>query len=94
MHRANRIIDLWLSYRQRFQDARHSVLTLKLLDEIVAIPVITYRKAEQILKVTPRAARQNVDKLVDAGLVEEVTNRERNKIFVASEIIAILEADR
>jgi Fic family protein len=94
MHRANRIIDLWLSYRQRFQDARHSVLTLKLLDEIVAIPVITYRKAEQILKVTPRAARQNVDKLVDAGLVEEVTNRGRNKIFVASEIIAILEADR
>jgi Fic family protein len=65
-----------------------------LLDEIVAIPVITYRKAVQILKVTPRAARQNFDKLVDAGLVEEVTNRGRNKIFVASEIIAILEADR
>lgn len=65
-----------------------------LCDTKVSLAVITYRKAEQILAVTPRAARQNVDKLVESGLVREVTNRERNKIFLASEIVAILEAEQ
>lgn len=92
--RAKKIVDLWLEYRQRFQNERQSVSMLRLLDEIIAVPVITYRKAEQILAVTPRAARQNVDKLVESGLVREVTNRERNKIFLASEIVAILEAEQ
>lgn len=91
IRRANKVIDLWLSYRQRLQDQRNSVSTLKLLDEIVAVPVMTYRKAELILGVTPRAARQNVDKLVEHGLLGEVTNRERYKIFLASEIIEILD---
>jgi Fic family protein len=91
--RAHLIIDLWTIYRRRFQGERQSVSVLKLLDEIIAIPVITYRKAESILNVTPRAARQNIDKLVESGLLREVTNRERNKIFVATEIISILEAE-
>jgi len=89
--RANNVIDLWLSYRQRLQNERQSISTLRLLDEIVAVPVITYKKAERVLEVTPRAARQNVDKLVEVGLLREVTQRERYKIFLASEIITILE---
>lgn len=89
--RASLVINLWLSYRQRIQSERHSVLTLSLLDAIVAIPVITYRKAEMILGVSPRSARQNLDKLVDLGLLREVTNRARYKIFISSEIIKILE---
>lgn len=91
INRANKVIDLWLSYRQRLQDERQSVSMLKLLDEIVAVPVINYRRAETILSVTSRAARQNVDKLVEVGLLKEVTQRERYKIFVAPEIISILE---
>ncbi len=89
--RANKVIDLWLSYRQRLQNERQSISTLKLLDEIVAIPVINYRKAEKVLGVTSRAARQNVDKLVEIGLLREVTQRERYKIFVAPEIFSILD---
>ena len=91
--RANKVVDLWLSYRQRLQNERQSVSTLKLLDEIVAVPVVNYRKAEKILDVTPRAARQNVDKLVEIGLLKEVTQRERYKLFIAPEIISILEEE-
>jgi hypothetical protein len=67
--------------------------TLTLLDEIVAVPIITYKRAEQILNVTPRAARQNVDKLVESGLLREISGCERYKMFLASEIIAILEEE-
>jgi len=91
VRRANKVNDLWLSYRRKLQNERQSVSTLKLLDEIIAVPVITYKKAETILKVTPRAARQNIDKLVESGLLKEVTQRERYKIFLAPEIIEILE---
>lgn len=47
---------------------------------------MTYQKAESILGVSPRAARQNVDELVETGLLKEVTERERSKIF--PEIVA------
>lgn len=89
--RANLVIDLWTNYRQKLQNERHSVSTLTLLDEIIKTPVMTYTKAQNILGVTNRAARQNVDKLVEVGLLKEVTERERYKIFVATEIISILE---
>jgi Fic family protein len=89
--RANSVIDLWTDYRQKLQNERHSVSTLTLLDEIIKNPVMTYKKAENVLGFTNRAARQNVDKLVEIGLLQEVTERERYKIFVAPEIISILE---
>jgi Fic family protein len=91
IQRANLLNDLWLAYRKKLQDERQSVSTLKLLDEIVAVPVITYKRAETILGVTHRAAIQNINKLVEMGLLREVTNRERYKVFIASEIITILE---
>jgi Fic family protein len=89
--RANSVIDLWTHYRQELQNERHSVSTLTLLDEIIKNPVMTYKKAENVLGFTNRAARQNVDKLVKIGLLQEITEKERYKIFVASEIIVILE---
>lgn len=89
--RANSVIGLWTDYRRRLQDERLSVSTLTLLDEIIKNPVMTYKKAENVLGFTNRAARQNVDKLVEIGLLKEITERERYKIFVAPEIIAVLE---
>lgn len=89
--RANAVIDLWTKYRQKLQNERHSVSTLTLLDEIIKTPVMTYPKAQKILGVTNRAARQNIDKLVEIGLLREITERERYKIFVSTEIISILE---
>lgn len=91
MIRANAVIDLWTNYRQKIQSERHSISTLTLLDEIIKTPVMTYPKAQNVLGVTNRAARQNVDKLVEIGLLREITERERYKIFVATEIISILE---
>jgi Fic family protein len=75
--RANAVIDLWTKYRQKLQSGRHSILTLTLLDEIIKTPVMTYPKAQKVLGVTNRAARQNVDKLVEIGLLREITERER-----------------
>lgn len=91
VRRAHKLHNLWASYRQRLQKARQPGSALYLIDELIALPVTTYRIAEGLLNVTPRAARQNVDKLVEVGILREVTQRRRYKIFVASEIISLLD---
>lgn len=92
--RARQLQDLWQQYRARLQAARTSALTLRLVDNLMEVPVITYRRAEQLLEVTPRAAIQNVGKLVDAGILKEVSGRQRGQVFVASEIITLFESEK
>jgi hypothetical protein len=46
--------------------------------------------AEEILGITFRAASLNVQKLVDANILQEITGRERNRVFVAQEILSLL----
>ncbi len=41
---------------------------------------------------TWRAAQQNVEKLVRAGIVEEVTGQARNRAYLARQIVTMLEA--
>lgn len=89
--RSSRLLDLWQEYRNRLQSARSSVFTLRLIDELISYPVTTYMQAARLLKVTPRAARLNVEKQVEAGILTEITGRQRNRIYAAQEIIDILE---
>jgi hypothetical protein len=42
--------------------------------------------------VTQRSAQLNVEKIVAAGILKEATGRQRNRIFIAPEIIRIIEA--
>ncbi len=92
--RANRLLDLWQDYRQKVQATRASASPLILLDSLISRPVITYGMAASLLSVTPRAARQNVDKLVELGIIEEITERRRYRVFAAREIIRILDENK
>ena len=90
--KSSRLLDLWQQYRQRLQSGRASALGLRLVDELFAAPVITYGGAANLLGVTQRAARLNVEKLIEIGILKEASGRRRNRIFAATEIIGILEA--
>ncbi|MGE0133154.1 MAG: Fic family protein [Blastocatellales bacterium] len=90
--RAKRLLDLWQNYRRQVQATRASASPLILLDSLISHPAITNGMAANILGVTHRAARLNMNKLVELGIVKEITSRQRNQIFVATEIINILEA--
>ena len=92
LQRSKRLLDLWQQYRAAVQTPRASALALQLVDELFAYPAITTAIAATLLHVTPRAAQNNLDKLIAAGIVREVTGRKRNRIFVAEEIINIVEA--
>lgn len=90
--RSNRLLDLWQTYRQQLQSSRSSALSLQLVDELLSSPAVTIGQAARLLGVTPRAAQLNVDKLVTQGILTEITGRQRNRVFVARQIIRIIEA--
>ncbi len=90
--RSNRLLKLWHSYRQKMQSARSSALQLTLIDELFSYPAMTVTQAAKRLHVTPRSAQLNVDKLIKAGILKEATGRQRGRVYVAPEIIHIIEA--
>jgi Fic family protein len=53
-------------------------------------PVLTIPDAQKMLDVTYRTARINIDKLVAAGVLTQVTEASYGKLYAATEIIEIL----
>jgi Fic family protein len=87
--RAKRLVDLRDEYRQRLKRASGNVLTL--IDELCARPAIGIPRAAEVLGVTYRAASLIVDKLEKAKILEEVTGRARDRVYVANEIVKVIE---
>jgi Fic family protein len=88
--RARRLTALREDYHRRVQVSRASALLPRLVDHLFERPAITVTGAKEVLGVTFRAASQNVQKLVAAGILHETTGRERNRIYVASEVLDLL----
>ena len=92
--RANQLLALRQDYRKKLQAEKFPGRTLKLMETLFTEPVLTVSSVRQRLKVTTRAAQQNVDKLVRAGILTEVTGKPRYRVFVARKIIQVIETDR
>ncbi len=90
--RSGRLLNLWKHYRNEFQSARSSALQLRLVDQLFAYPAITVTQAAKLLKVTHRSAQLNIDKLIRRGILKEATGKQRNRVFVALDIVKIIEA--
>jgi Fic family protein len=90
--RSGHLLNLRENYRTRLLAARASALPLRLVDELFMRPAITIGAAQLSLGVTWRAAQLNVEKLVAAGIVQEVTGQARNRVYLAREIVSLLEA--
>lgn len=91
--RTNKLCSLWDSYRERMQSARSSALSLKLVDTLFEYPVTTVPQATHRLNVTPHSAQNNIEKLQAEGILKEVTGKQRNRIYLAPEIIKIIEEE-
>ena len=89
IQQSDELLRLREAYRERMQAARASALLLQLIDDLFASPAITNRKASKRLSITPRSSQRNIDKLVAAGILTELTGLQRNRVYVAFEIIKI-----
>jgi len=91
IQRIDQLLTLRQEYRTRMQQARASALLLQLIDELFGFPAITNPTICERMKITPRSAQLNIDKLVDRGILQEATGRQRNRVYVAMEIVGIIE---
>jgi Fic family protein len=93
VHRAQRLRSLQNDYRARVSARGSSGLLGTLVDALIDTPAITMRRAERLLGVSYRTARESVGKLVAAGILREVTGRSRSRIYLAHEVVAALTAE-
>lgn len=91
MGRVQELDRLRSEYQRRVQTARASALLPKLVDQLFVNPAITTNRAAEVLKVKFTSAQKTIDKLLSAGLVKELTGQKRNRIYLATEILAAVQ---
>lgn len=63
----------------------------KLLVFLFSYPVISVKMVSNNINITPRAANRIVIDFIDLGILREITGYKRNRLFVFSDYIKILE---
>jgi Fic family protein len=88
--RANALLALRDEYRTRMTAARQSALLLLIIDRLFQSPAVTIAGVARDLGVTYASAKQNVEKLVAAHILEPLSDT-RNRAYMAREILALIE---
>lgn len=84
------LLALRQQYHDRLRSARSFGSLQRLVDRLFATPSVTIGLAAKHLGVTVAAASGHVKRLVEAGVLREVTGRKRDQIFVAPAILAFM----
>lgn len=84
------ILTLREEYRKRYQAAR-SIRLLPLIDALFMRPVFTATQISEALGWPRYSAQRLLEPFIADGLLEEVTGKQRNRIFLAPEIMRLLE---
>jgi len=88
--RAERINKTLASWRRKLP-ARATANSMLLLDALAENPFLTIKGAAKRLKVAFTTAQRAIDSLRRAGVISEMTQARRDRVFCAKQILAILE---
>lgn len=91
--RARQLQDLQAGWRERLAQARTSALLLSLVDNLFQSPVLTIPEAQRLLGITYRSAQLNIEKLVEAGILQQAGESSYGKTFIAHGILEIIGSD-
>ncbi len=90
LNRTERMNELLAQWRGRLSGGGSKV-PLLLLDLIGANPYLTVRGAEKRLRVAYNTALRGIEKLLKAGVLEEVSQSKRDRVYCAKALLEILE---
>jgi Fic family protein len=65
---------------------------LQTVDVLFARPIISVRQVEAALQVPYLTAQRYVERLVEMGLLREITGQARNRLYCADEILHAIDA--
>jgi Fic family protein len=87
---ADRLLELQAHYRQLLYGESGANNTLQLIDSLFINPLLTVKRAEQLLEVSTPTARNAVNILERTGILTEITGRNWGRVFEAKEILNLL----
>ena len=90
LHRAERINSLLVGWRGQVAGSA-SKTTSVLVDLLAENPFWTIKGAAERLDVAYTTAQRAVEKLQSLGILEQVDDAKRNRVFCAKQVMAILE---
>jgi Fic family protein len=87
--RANLLVDLREDYQQRYQSERSENI-LELVMRLFEDPYLDVNTAADWLDVEYSTANRLIGQLEDDGILEELTGKDRNRFYRASEVFQII----
>lgn len=91
LQRVTQMQKLREEYRKKAQESLNTLAITKLIDNLFMNPFITITATESLLKVTYPTAKRLIENLVKLGILKPSSDVQRNKIFVAHEILSIID---
>jgi Fic family protein len=91
---ARLLIDLQAHYRALLHGRSLSKVTLAVLEQLFAQPVVTASLIRDRSKVNFRTAQKAIQDLEQVGVLREITGQRRSRVWVAPEIMEILTRRR
>ncbi len=91
--KATLIQELYQSYRSKIQSARTSALLGTIVDEIFTVPALTTQHTARRLNISYNAAKANIERLIDLGILFRGPAETRPAWFYGYEILGIMHRE-
>ena len=91
--RVKLLTQLQKQYNRRVATVSRSSASLQLVKLIMSRLAITTQLVSHKLRITPQAANQQISRLVSLGILKEITGQKRNRVYLATEVIDLLNRD-
>lgn len=88
--RIKKLMELRTQYERKLREKKASASVILLNDLLFANPLVTIPKASDYLQITYPPAKKAIEYLMSIGILREFEGKERNRIFIAHEIEALL----
>ncbi len=91
--RARKLLSLQAKYRRQIESSKMPAATLTVVDFLFSSPVISPIQVRDELKLSYGAVVSAITKLEIAGIVAEVSGQKRNRVYIAPEIMEVLQTN-
>ena len=89
-----KLLDLQNRYRALAAGRRVPKVVNRLIDHLFANPIISISELSKAWKITFSTVQRGVDYLIKKGTLREITGGQRNRLFVAHEILNTIMTER
>ena len=89
-----KLLDLQKQYREVATGQRVPKIVNRLIDHLFTGPIVSISQLSKSWKMPFPTVKRGVDYLIEKGILGEITGRQRNRLFVADEILNTIMTER